>query len=236
MDLYTILSRSNLVIFDMDGVLADTEPIYLEVEMELIGRYSGTLSPELIEKIKGTSLLRSMQMVLTELGIDENPEKLVEEEKNLLRQRFMNGSIDPVPCSMEVVDLLSSMGYRMALATSTERENTLMILSKLGIKDKFEYVITGDQVKETKPNPEIYLKVSKDMKVDPRNCLVIEDSLNGVKSARSAGMEVIAVNVQRKFKKSFLEFTPFIFNSMCEFLDELSKIRGVKYEKENDPF
>ena len=234
MDLNDILSKTELIVFDMDGVLADTEPIYLDIERELMGRYGKNLSPELVEMIKGRSLLKSMEMILNELEIDEKPEDLVKEEKRMLSERIRKYEIKAVPCSLDLLKLFSKMGYRMALATSTEWENAITVLSKLGIMGYFECVVTGDQVKETKPDPEIYLKVARDVGVDPERCLVLEDSLNGVKSARNAGMKVIAVNVAEKFRKIFLRFTPFVFGSICELLGKL-RIRGVVDEEKNNP-
>lgn len=222
-----MISKISLVIFDMDGVLVDTEPIYLKVEKDLIGRYGKEIPSDLIERIKGSSLLRSMKIMLSELGIEGDCEELVEEEIRMLRDRFENEEIKPMPCALDTVNWFSSHGFKIALATSTEWENATLILSKLGIEDYFDHITTGDQVEESKPNPEIYLKTAKVMEVNPASCFVVEDSLNGIKSARSAGMNVVAVNVRRDIRDEFLKLTPFVFNSMCELLDGLLKTRGA---------
>lgn len=211
------------VIFDMDGVLSDTEPVYLQIEKEIVARYGKSLTDSLIERIKGSSLVNAMKIIVDELGINEDHEKLAKEEENAFRNYIINNPIPVVPCAQELVETVKSSGYRIALATSTASDNAMVILSKTGFKDYFEVIITGDKVQKTKPAPDIYLKCAQLLNVEPRFCVAIEDSINGCKAAKNAGMKVIAVNVAEKSRREFEEVADEIFTSNCELVDELKE-------------
>jgi len=223
-----IFKNTEVVIFDMDGVLSDTEPIYLKIEEDIVGRYGKTLTSELIEKIKGSSLLNTMRILTKELGISEEPKKLAIEEEKAFRNYIINNSIPTIPCAKEIVETTKSLGYRIALATSTAEDNAMVILSKIGFKNHFEIIVTGDKVGKTKPAPDIYLKCAKDMEVEPKLCLAIEDSLNGCQAAKAAGMKVIAVNVDEKVKDKFEKIADLVYNSNCKFLADLKILKTLK--------
>lgn len=221
-----ILKNIKAVIFDMDGVLSDTEPIYLKIEKDIAGRYGKILTNELIEKIKGSSLVNAMRILVEELDISEEPEKLALEEEKAFRDYIINNPVPSVSCAKEIVEIMKALGYRIALATSTVAANTMIILSKIGFKDHFESITTGDKVKRTKPAPDIYLKSAKDMGIEPKQCLAIEDSLNGCKAAKAANMKVLAVNVEEKVREKFEKVADIVYSSNCELFEDLKKLKN----------
>jgi len=224
-----VLKKVEAVVFDMDGVLSDTEPIYLNIEKKIISRYGKTLTDRLIEKIKGSSLVDAMGTIVRELDIKADPQKLALEEEREFRNYILDNPIPVVPCAKDLIEIVKNLGYRIALATSTAFDNAIVILSKTGFKDHFEVIITGDKVENTKPAPDIYLKCSQMLNIDPQFCLAIEDSLNGCKAAKNAGMLVIAVNVDNKAVMEFEKVANMVYNSNCELMEDFKKINRGAY-------
>jgi len=177
------------IIFDMDGVIIDSEPIHFEVERALLEELGGTFDREFHESLVGTvdELMWSTFREKFDLSIPLN--EIIE----LKKERFLN-NLSRVPLVDGVTNLMSSLhkeGYSLALASSNNRKSVDAIIEKFGLDKYLHYSISGDDVEHGKPNPEIFLTAAKNMNVDPSECLVIEDAGNGVKAAKAASMKCI---------------------------------------------
>lgn len=175
------------VIFDMDGVIIDSEPIYFEVEQQLFKEVGLDLTREEHATYVGRSDL--WHSVKEKYQLDIDPEEITSEEKrrylDILKNSFDGDPIKGVP---ELIKSLDDRGVELVLASSSEMKNIELVLTKFGLIDYFDLRISGADLPTSKPHPEIFEKAADMAQTTPQNCLVIEDSANGVKAAKSANM------------------------------------------------
>ncbi|RYP83617.1 HAD family phosphatase [Nocardioides guangzhouensis] len=179
------------VLWDMDGTLVDTEPYWIETEYAIAERHGGSWSEEHALNLVGNDLLDSGRYIREHMGIDLEPAQIVEELLDGVVARVER----EVPWRPGAVDLLADLnraGVRCALVTMSWRRFVAPILAALP-PDTFEAVVTGDAVSNGKPHPEPYLTAAGILGVEPADCLAIEDSNTGARSAESAGCTVLVV-------------------------------------------
>jgi HAD superfamily hydrolase (TIGR01509 family) len=179
------------VLFDMDGLLVDSEPLWFEVECAVMGRLDGEWSEADQRALIGGSLPRTVSYLLARAGRPAAPEEvarwLVDGMTTLLRSR----SLTMLPGAGELLAEVRAAGLPHALVTSSERPVMEAVLAQLGIG--FTAMVCADDVSRGKPDPEPYLRAASLLDADPRCCVALEDSPNGVASAEAAGCRVIAV-------------------------------------------
>jgi HAD superfamily hydrolase (TIGR01509 family) len=180
------------LIFDMDGLMVDTEPLYWEVARQLARNCGTEVSDEALRKMMGRSRMESMRIFADACGIDSRtPEDLLVERETLMLERYGRG-VEPMPGLREIIAQFRGR-LRFAVATSSPRKFTDVLLPAMGIADEFEVVETGDEIEHGKPHPEIYLKCMSQMGVAGNECIVLEDSKAGATSGKRARATVIAV-------------------------------------------
>ena len=175
----------------MDGTLVDTEPYWIDAEFALAEAYGGTWSREHALNLVGNDLIESGRYIREHMGIDLEPSLIVEE----LLDRVIAAVETAVPWRPGAVELLADLqqrGVPCALVTMSYRRFVAPILAALP-DGTFAEVITGDGVLHGKPHPEPYLKAARALGVDPADCLAIEDSNTGARSAEAAGCTVLVV-------------------------------------------
>ncbi len=179
------------VLFDMDGTLVDTEPYWIEAEFALAEQYGGSWSHEHALNLVGNDLIESGRYIREHMGLDLEPAQIVEE--------LLDGVIERVerqvpwrPGAVELLADLARHGVPTALVTMSYRRFVAPILAHLP-EGAFAEVVTGDAVTRGKPHPEPYLKAAAALGLDPAECLAIEDSNTGARSAESAGCTVLVV-------------------------------------------
>ena len=172
-------------LFDLDGVLVDSERIYTKI-WEAIEKQWPTGIENFAYKIKGTTL----EDILARHFPEDAREDIT---KELLRLEGMM-IYGPMPGAIEFIDALKAKGIPVALVTSSNGLKMDHLWHDMpGFKEKFDVIITGDEVSNSKPDPEGYLAAAKALGVDPKRCAVFEDSLQGVKAGNAAGAFVIGV-------------------------------------------
>lgn len=181
-----------LVIFDVDGLMIDTESVWKNAFDKAGDKYGipnlgDTLFPSLIGK-----RLEDEQELLDRLLPSDIQDKLMNEWRQI-GLGSLEREVPVKPGLYEMLDFLEQHHIKMAVATTTRRDLTEQRLKKIGVYDRFEYVLCGDEVTNRKPDPEIYLSVLKRMDTDARNALVLEDSVVGVEAAYRAGIDCIQV-------------------------------------------
>lgn len=181
-----------LVIFDVDGLMIDTESVWKNAFDKAGDKYGipnlgDTLFPSLIGK-----RLEDEQELLDRLLPSDIQDKLLNEWRQI-GLGSLEREVPVKPGLYEMLDFLEQHHIKMAVATTTRRDLTEQRLKKIGVYDRFEYVLCGDEVTNRKPDPEIYLSVLKRMDTDARNALVLEDSVVGVEAAYRAGIDCIQV-------------------------------------------
>jgi beta-phosphoglucomutase-like phosphatase (HAD superfamily) len=149
------MGKVEAAIFDLDGLLADTEPLYFQAESELARRYGKDFTRDVMEKMMGHKALRSIQIMIETLGIDGPAEEILGLRDTLYRNLLMKG-VKPMNGVSQLLNWLENHGYRKAIGTSSRTEFKDIILNHLGLYDRFEVVITGEEVSTGKPSPEIF--------------------------------------------------------------------------------
>lgn len=181
------------VIFDMDGVIIDSEGVYLEYQLEFAKKKNPNVKLEDLYPMVGATKQECWEVVERVVSNGQTWEELRTE----FRQRDIYGEIDYRSIyRLEVTDTLKQLkeaGYRLALASSTHLELVERVLKENGIRDYFEAVVSGEQFKKSKPDPEIYLYTAGQLKLKPEECLAVEDSTIGITAAHRAGLKIAAV-------------------------------------------
>ena len=181
------------VVFDMDGVLLDSESICDEI-WELLARQMGL--PDIqaaIAENRGCNEAMMARNLIGRYGPGFDCPKFFSDFRVYFTEVERSRGIPLLPQVHETLDYLKGRGYRLALATSTRRSTATRQLKAVGIYDFFEASTFGDEVENSKPAPDIYLKAARELGVEPDFCAGIEDSPNGIISVHSAGFKPIMV-------------------------------------------
>ncbi len=184
---------TNTIIFDMDGILFDTERISCECWDE-VGEAMNL--GDLSEGVKGCVGLNNndARILMYNLYGEEFPfEEFRSTVRALMSRRIQEEGLPLKEGVIEILDYLTENGYIIGLASSTTKKSIMANLKEAGITHYFKTVVAGDMVEHSKPMPDIYLKACAELGVTPTNAIAIEDSFNGIRSAYRAGMKPIMV-------------------------------------------
>ena len=176
----------------MDGVLLDSEPLHHIVLNEVLTAEGCTLSFEDYRPYIGTTLEYTWADVVQRLGLTGSVTEYIARYDAGILESYRRHSV-LAPGVRPLLDMLAAHGVRLAVASSSRTAWVETALATLGIRERFELIVTGDMVTHSKPHPEIYLLAAERLGVAPTRCLAVEDSPKGVASARAAGMTVIGV-------------------------------------------
>ena len=216
-------------LFDMDGLIADTEALHVSSYHKMADYLGIKLDNEYIHSFIGVSTKDNVNKILKDFKIDMNLEDALNLRYKYYLEEIKNSTLKPMKGSEDTVLFLKKIGLKTALVTSSIKEQAIEVLKKIlpsyisYKKDNFkvnlfDLMIFGDEVNHPKPDPEIYLKASKLLGIAPKYCLVFEDSKAGVISAKSAGMNVIAVPNYHTKNQDFSK-ADYKINSLKDFLD-----------------
>lgn len=179
------------VIFDMDGVIIDSEPFYLDIGMKLYKKLNINMTEEEHKAFIGVSNKNMWNIIKNKYGLKETVSELVEIH-NKANIEYLEEKIEgPIPGVVEILDSLKENGIMVALASSSSMEIIKMVLGKLKLNKYFQAIESGENLEKSKPAPDIFLNAAKMLKVEPESCTVIEDSFHGVAAAKAAGMKCI---------------------------------------------
>lgn len=208
-------------LFDLDGVLVDSERIYTKI-WEAIEKQWPTGIDSFAYKIKGTTLEDILERYFPETVREDVTKELIRLEGMMI--------YGPLPGAIEFLDALKEKGIPIALVTSSNALKMDHLWHDMpGFKDKFDVIITGDEVSNSKPDPEGYLAAAAALGVDPQRCAVFEDSLQGVKAGKAAGAFVIGIAGTLK-AEDIQPYSDIVVNAVAninpERLAEILKERG----------
>ena len=213
------------IIFDMDGVIFDTELVYLEIWSKVFEKYGYKLQKEVYAEVLGTGRENVKKVFLNNYG-NELPIDKMYREKDEDLEKTVDKGIPLKQGAYEILSYLKNNNYKIALATSASKETALKQLRYADIEKFFDVIVSRDDVKETKPNPDIFLKAAKKLNVNPNECIVIEDSSAGIKAAFNAGMAGIHVVDLKEPDNEIIRNCYKSFNNLNDIRKEIEMLRG----------
>jgi HAD superfamily hydrolase (TIGR01509 family) len=180
------------VLFDLDGLMVDSEPHALATWHEVMARRGVRLDQATIDAMLGQRQIETARMLVERLGLPDDPHALGQEKSDLQIAR-LDGNVTAMPGLFALLDALDARGLKRAIASSGMRRYVLAVLRSIDCADRFEIVVTGEDVINGKPAPDVFLRAAERLSVDAAACVVLEDAPNGVAAAKAAGMTCIAV-------------------------------------------
>ncbi|MFD8102721.1 HAD family hydrolase [Nocardia fluminea] len=178
------------VVFDMDGVLIDSEPIWEQVRHEYVVLKGGRWQPDSQKKMMGMSTPEWSAYLADELGVAEPADQVAAAVIDLMADKYAH-HVPLLPGAVEAVRRCAG-SWKLGLASSSPATLIDLVLAKSGLLDCFTAVLSTEEVGRGKPAPDVYLTVAQRLGVEPNNCTAVEDSTNGLRSAHNAGMRLIA--------------------------------------------
>ncbi|XTZ17004.1 HAD family hydrolase [Micromonospora echinospora] len=182
---------TDAVIFDLDGVIVDSEPVWEEVRRAYVAAHGGTWQPDTQRRLMGMSTGEWSRYLSDDLGVDRTAEQVAAEVVEEMARRYA----ERVPLIDGADDVARRLADRwpLGLASSSPTRLIAAALAATGLTDTFGATLSTEETAHGKPAPDVYLAVAARLGVEPARCVAVEDSSNGVRSAASAGMRVVAV-------------------------------------------
>jgi HAD superfamily hydrolase (TIGR01509 family) len=179
------------VVFDLDGVLVDSETAWDEARRDLVRERGGTWRPEATRAMMGMSSVEWSRYLRDELGVAMAPEAISEWVVADLERRYR----ERLPLFPGATAAVARVGERwpLGLASSANRPIIDLVLAESGMAARFTATVSSEEVARGKPAPDVYLEAARRLAIDPARCVAVEDSSNGLRAAAAAGMKVIAV-------------------------------------------
>jgi len=216
------MNNIKAIIFDMDGVLVDSEPVHIETEKMTLREYGINVPESEWKGFTGTTDHDMFAYIVKNftkgnIGVDE---LVTHRAKTYLK--MAPTKIQMIPGALEFLKQVKKSGFKIALTTSSTKEIQRPIFAKFNLHPYFDVIVTGDEITNGKPDPEAYLKTVEKLGIPATNCLVIEDSTNGIRSAKAAGC--IAVGITTSFPKEKLQDAgaDFVVDSFSELAQKYS--------------
>lgn len=181
------------VVFDMDGVIFDSERAVMNCWLELAQKYDIKDIEKPYFACVGTTMTRTREIMLETYGEDFPYDEYARESSLMYHEKYDGGKLPMKPGVMELLSYLKGKGKKIALASSTRRETVTNQLRWAGIIDCFDVIICGDMVAKSKPAPDIFLKACQELGVSPEKTYAIEDSYNGIRAAHAGQLRPIMV-------------------------------------------
>lgn len=182
------------IVFDMDGLLVNTEPVYWAAAREL-ARRRGVMhvSQESLNRMMGIGRLHSLRILIEECKLSNTTsEQLLDEREIIMADLYGRGGIEPMPGVRELLNRFAPT-LKLAIATNSAMHLVKLVLAQTGIANYFEVIQSGDEIRNGKPDPEIYLTAMRRLRIAPERCIVLEDTEPGCISGHRAGARVIGV-------------------------------------------
>lgn len=204
----------------MDGVLVDSEPMHCQIIHEVFQKLDIPLSKKYIEEtLTGMSAIPMWEKIKLDTKRNETAQQLLEFHRKYFYTRFEEIEVTEVQGVKKVIQKLKNRGFSLALASSSSRRLIDYFTEKININHFFDVIMSGDDVKFSKPFPEIFLKVAQWYQADPHKFWVLEDSKNGVQAAKSAGMSCIGFKNPNSGNQD-LSKSDLLIHSMSDITDD----------------
>ena len=219
------------VIFDLDGVLADSEPWWNQIDAKLLSKYGVNYRGEYHRNVLGVNYRLAVEFYKNAFHIPASPEELMRRRGEIAIDFFAK-RVALFAAARTTLEQLRGMNLPLAVATSSVSASARPLLDRTGIRSFFSVVITGDEVERGKPEPDIYLRAADKLGISPEACLVIEDSLAGIAAAKAANMRVAAIP-DRRFvdPREYEKEANYVLGSLSEIPDLIRRANAAISEE-----
>jgi HAD superfamily hydrolase (TIGR01509 family) len=219
--------RFYAVIFDLDGVLADSEPWWNQIDAKLLAEHGVTYRGEYHHNVIGVSYRLAVEFYKNAFQISAPVEDLMRRRGEIATYFFAN-RVGLFPSAKTTLEQLRETKLSLAVATSSVSASACPFLDRTGIRSLFWVVVTGDEVQRGKPYPDIYLYAAEKLGITPEECLVIEDAVSGVAAAKAANMRVAAIP-DRRFvdPREYEEEANYVLESLSEIPALIRRVNGA---------
>ena len=217
------MKKFDAVIFDMDGVIFDSERATMYCWLELARKYNIENLEEHFLACTGTTNQRTREIMLEAYGEDFPYDTFAKEASVMFHEKYDGGKLPMKSGVKALLEYLRDQGKKIALASSTRKQTVVNELRDAGIIDYFDEIVTGDMVTYSKPHPEIFLLACEKVGVKPENAYAIEDSYNGIRSAAAGGLRPIMVPDLLPANEEMKHLAETVFASLDEVVEYFDK-------------
>jgi HAD superfamily hydrolase (TIGR01509 family) len=218
-------------IFDLDGVLADSEPWWNQIDAKLLAEHGVSYRGEYHRNVLGVSYRLAVEFYKNAFHISASVEELMRRRGEIATDFFAN-RVGLFASAKTTLEQLREMKLHLAVATSSVSASARPLLDRTGIRSLFTVVVTGDEVQQGKPHPDIYLRAAKKLGISPEACLVIEDALAGIAAGKAANMRVAAMP-DRRFvdPREYEKEANYVLGSLSEIPDLIRRVNAAASEE-----
>lgn len=184
--------KKHAFIFDMDGVLIDSQPVHYDADLETLAHFGVQLTRADVEPFAGTTNPVRFPVYQEAFQVQATPEEMMAYREVVVRRMFVESNAHAIKGTKELLENIHAAGYPVALASSTDPELIRWILETIKLLPYFDKIVSGEEVPKSKPEPDVFLEAARQLRAAPENCFLIEDSTNGIRAGKAAGMWVLA--------------------------------------------
>jgi len=219
------------LIFDLDGVLADSEPWWSEIDAKLLADYGVTYCGEYHQNVVGVSYRLAVEFYKKTFGLSVPTEEMMR-HRGKIATEFFASRVGLFPDGKKVLEELHQMKLHLAVATSSVSASARPFLDRHQLTGFFDVIVTGEEVERGKPAPDIYLCAAQKLGISADACLVVEDALSGVAAAKAANMRVAAIP-DRRFvdPRDYEKKADYVLGSLKELPELIRQICGESARK-----
>lgn len=211
------------VIFDMDGLLIDSEIISYKLYQDFLRPYGYEFSVDFYaQNYSGKTAVANMNAIIEKYNLPIDAKEGMAQIA-VVEKKYIKEGIDLKFGAKELLKYLKDNNYKIALASSSIKERALTILKSHNIQDYFDEMVFGVEIKRSKPYPDIFLKACQKLNEDPKDCLVLEDSEAGIQAAYSGHVPVICIPDMKKPTEKYSNMTECNLKSLLDVIDYLEK-------------
>ncbi|HIX81411.1 HAD family phosphatase [Erysipelatoclostridium sp. An173] len=214
------------VIFDMDGLMIDSERVTFEGYQHVLAKENLTMSEEKYKTLLGKPVKAVHDLFKEDYGPQYDVDQIIKDVHAYIAKRFETEGVPLKPGLVELLKYLKENNYKTIIATSSHRNRVDLIVKQAQIDQYFDDSICGDEVTKGKPNPEVFLKACQKLQVSPQDALVLEDSESGINAAYNAEIKVIGIPDMKYPEEKYVKMTYKIMDNLFQvkdFLEENNK-------------
>ncbi|MCM3749212.1 HAD family phosphatase [Paenibacillus pasadenensis] len=178
-------------LFDMDGVIIDSEPLHFATDIQTVAELGAVIDQEGLEPFVGMTNPEMWKSLRAQFGFTPSIAEIIEIQTKQKLAALHSSQLEPIEGIRDLIDSLRMLGIPAGVASSSPRSFIEAVLGKFGLIDSFSCIVSGEEVPRGKPAPDVYLEAARQLGISPEYCVVLEDSRNGLRAAKAAGMKAI---------------------------------------------